>query len=107
MEDEELKIKAVTRRFDRMKKSLGWSALIATIVDQMIASAMIGHVRAGINPLIFGGIALAVHYWFKKPLIMADTSHFAWRGRSPWLWVYWAIAGALIVALNSRYVVQA
>ncbi|MGE0776295.1 MAG: hypothetical protein AB7L36_14840, partial [Sphingomonadaceae bacterium] len=86
MEDEEIKIKAVNKRYKRMKTALGWSALIATIGDRAIASAMIGHMRTGINVLLFGVIALVIFYWMKGPILTADTSHFAWRGRSPWLW---------------------
>ena len=103
MDDPDLKTRATAVRIKRMKKSLGWSVLASMMLD-IFARAIVSEGKStGTNLLFFVVIAVAIYYSMKPAILRGDAASFAWRGKAPWLLVYWSLAGALILLLFTRF----
>jgi hypothetical protein len=90
-------------RLHRLKAGLGWSIVIAAIGDQTIRAGLSHGASDGLNILLFLALGAAVYYPMRSSIRRGDPASFAWRGRSPWLWLFWIPAAALTVLLSVRF----
>jgi hypothetical protein len=101
--DEDIQQRGAAARVGRMRHELGWSVLIATVIEHVIRSGLSMGQARGLNLLLFVLLAVAVHYGMKRDVLRADLTSFSWRTRSPWRLIYWPLATALIIVLQFRF----
>lgn len=91
----ELVEKAVKARLKRMARSLGWSALAATITD-IVVRGTIGE-GGGSNVLLFGGLAVVIYLVYRPIIQRADTTSEVWRSTRIHPWTIWYGLGAVMI----------
>ncbi|MFY9349096.1 MAG: hypothetical protein WBL20_18330 [Sphingobium sp.] len=104
MTDENVREVAIAKRWKRMRNQLGISAFASTIADIVLRGALSHGASNGTNMLLFLGLAVAIYFAMKRAIVAGETASFAWRGRNPWLWVYWPLAGLTLILLQLRFI---
>ncbi|WP_157410072.1 hypothetical protein [Sphingobium xenophagum] len=104
MTDENVREVAIAKRWRRMRNQLGISAFASTMADIVFRGALSHGVSKGTNMLLFGGLAAVIYFAMKRAILAGDTTSFAWKGRNPWLLVYWPLAGLTLILLQTRFI---
>ena len=102
MADESVREVAILKRQKRMRRQLSLSVAISVFADIILRGAFSHGESKGTNMLLFILLGFAIHFATKRKIVEGDTESYAWRGRSPWLVLYWPPAAMLIVALQFK-----